>query len=205
MQANAANPINLLAPFGFTTAAQFLSGALPVSLQAIQVLSPNVRTPYSLQMSAGVEHQFGSNWTVSADYVHWRAYHDWIRGDANLNYNPATGYNLPPGTGRPNQAFTNILTFYTPNAAGSLFDSLQVGIGRRFAQNLSVSAAYTFSRPKDSTTSPFYFPNNPFDFAAEWANSPEDQRNTLTIASAYVWKWGISLSGSSHYGPGQAY
>lgn len=138
-------------------------------------------------MSIGVQQQVRKDWTVSADFVHWRVYHDWVRGDANLFYNPANGYNLNPSiAGRPNAKYTNIQTFYTSDTAGSLFDALQVGIQRRFANNLSASVAYTFSRLKDSTTGPFYFSNSPFNFAAEWANSPDDQRHTLTTSSAYT-------------------
>ncbi len=206
VQATKTTPINLLAPFGTTTAQQFLSGEVPINAQAIQPLAPNVRTPYSLQLSAGVEHQISKTWTVSGDYVHWRVYHDWIRNDANIFYNPATGYNENPSiSGRPNPAFTTIATFYTPNAAGSLFDALQIAIQHRLSRNASGAVAYTYSRLKDSTTSPFYYPNNPFDVAAEWANSPDDQRHTLTVSGSYQWKWGIALSGSYHYGSGQAY
>ena len=205
VQGTAAHPINLANPFGGVTGAQFLSGAVPVSAQAIQPLGPNVRTPYSLQLSAGLEHQFTRTLTVSADYVHFRVYHDWVRDDANLLYNPATGYNQNPSVaGRPNPAFTTIATFYTPDAAGSLYDGLQIGIQKRFAQNFSANAAYTLSRLKDSTTGPFYYPNNPFNIAGEWANSPDDQRNTLTVSGSYTAKWGIGLSGSVHYGSGQA-
>ena len=185
---------------------QFLSGAVPINAQAIQPLAPNVRTPFSLQLSAGIERQITNTWTVSGDYVHWRVYHDWVRDDANLFYNPATGYNQNPSLyGRPNSSFTTIATFYTPDAAGSLFDALQLSIQHRLSKNASGAVAYTFSRLKDSTTSPFYYPNNPFNIADEWANSPDDQRHTLTVSGAYQWKWGISLSGSYHFGSGQAY
>jgi hypothetical protein len=206
VQATKTVPINLLAPFGTTTGDQFLSGAVPINAQAIQPLAPNVRTPYSLQLSAGVEHQINKTWTASADYVHWRVYHDWIRDDANLFYDPTTGYNKNPSlAGRPNTAFTTIATFYTPDAAGSLFDALQIAIQHRLSRNATGAVAYTYSRLKDSTTSPFYYPNNPFNFAGEWANSPDDQRHTLTFSGSYQFKWGIALSGSYHYGSGQAY
>jgi hypothetical protein len=56
---------------------------------------------------------------------------------------------------------------------------------------------------KDSTTGAFYYPNNQFDLASEWGISPDNQTATLTVASAYQWKWGISLSGSFHFGSGQ--
>jgi hypothetical protein len=203
IQATAANPINLSAPFGSITGAQFLSGAVPISAQTIQPLAPNVHTPYSLQISGGVERQLSRTWTMSADYVHFRVYHDWERTDANLYFNPATGYALNPNLGRPNPNFVGILNFTTPAAAGSINDALQVQVQHRFSQSFSASAAYTLARLKDSTTGAFYYPNNQYDLAAEWANSPDNQTSTLTLAGAYQWKWGISLSGSFHFGSGQ--
>ena len=204
IQGTTANPINLQAPFGSVTGDQFLSGAVPVSAQTIQPLGPNVHTPYSLQMSIGVERQFSKTWNVSADYVHWRVYHDWIRADANLSFNPATGYPANPSTaGRPNASFVGILNFTTPDAAGSLYDGLHVSIQHRFSQNFSIATAYTLSHLKDSTTGPFYYPNNQFNVADEWAVSPDNQTHTMTIAGAYMFKWGISLSGSFHFGSGQ--
>ncbi|HWF10175.1 MAG TPA: carboxypeptidase regulatory-like domain-containing protein [Bryobacteraceae bacterium] len=203
VQATAGNPINLLAPFGNVTGAQFLSGAVPISAQTIQPLAPNVHTPFSFQMSAGVEQQITKTWTLTADYVHWRIYHDWIRTDANLFYNPATGYAVNPATARPNPNFVGILNFTTPDAAGSINDALQVSLQHRFSQGFTASAAYTLARLKDSTTGAFYYPNNQFDLASEWAVSPDNQYNTLTLAGSYVGKWGITLSGSFHYGSGQ--
>ena len=56
---------------------------------------------------------------------------------------------------------------------------------------------------KDSTTGPFYYPNNPFNLAAEWGPSPDNQTNTLTVAGTYtIWK-GVALSGQLHFGSGQ--
>jgi hypothetical protein len=203
IQATSGKPIDLLHPFGSVTGDQFLSGAVPVSAQTIQPLAPNVHTPYSLQFSGGVEQQFAKTWTMSADYVHFRVYHEWIRTDANVFYNPATGYMANPSLGRPNANFVGILNFTTPDAAGSLFDALQIGIQHRLKNGLTAQVAYTFSRLKDSTTGPFYYPNNQFNIADEWAQSPDNQTHTLTVASSYTWKYGLALSGSFHYGSGQ--
>ena len=199
----ATNPVNLSAPFGTVTGPQFLSGAVPVTAQTIQPLGPNVHTPYSLQLSGGVEHQLTKTWSLSADFVHFRVYHDWERTDANVFYNPATGYLANPSLGRPNPAFAGILNFVTPAAAGSIYNALQVSVQHRFSQSFSASAAYTLSHLKDSTTSPFYYPNNQMDLASEWATSPDNQTNTLTLAGSYTWKYGFAISGSFHYGSGQ--
>jgi hypothetical protein len=202
----AANPINLLAspnPFGYT-GQQFLAGQVPVSIQSIQPLGPGIRTPYSLQISGGVERQLPKNWTVSADFVDFRIYHDWLRDDANLYENLSTGYAENPATsGRPDPYYSNIKNFTTPNAAGSIYHALLVAVNHRFSQNFSAQAAYTLSHLKDSTTSPFGYPNNPFNLAGEWGPSPDNQANTLTLAGTYLVKWGITLSGQFHYGSGQ--
>jgi hypothetical protein len=202
----AANPINLLLspnPFGFSSS-QFLSGQVPVSIQSIQPLGPLVRTPYSLQLTGGIEHQLTKTWSFSADFVHFRIYHDWLRVDSNLYENLATGYAQNPSTfGRPDTTYSNIKAFTTPDGAGSIYNALQVAVNHRFSQNFSTQAAYTLSKLKDSTTGPFYYPNNEFNIDAEWANSPDNQTNTLTIAGAYLAKWGFNLSGQLHYGSGQ--
>jgi hypothetical protein len=201
---SATSPINLTAPFGSVTGAQFLSGAVLVSGQTIQPLGPDVHTPYSVQMSIGAEHQITNTWSLQADFVHWRVYRDWLRTDANLSFNPVTGYPVNPSTGgRPNAAYAGILNFTTPNAAGSLYNGLHVGVQHRFAKNFSVSMAYTLSHLKDSTTGAFYYPNNQFDLASEWAASPDNQTSALTTTGSYALKWGFSLSGSFHYGSGQ--
>ena len=88
---------------------------------------------------------------------------------------------------------------------GSIYDGLQMGLQRRLSSGLTMGAAYTFARLKDSTTSPFYVPNNPTNFAAEWANSPDDQRHTLALNGNYQWKWGLQGSLFYHFGSGQAY
>jgi hypothetical protein len=199
----AANPVNLANPFP-CTGSQYLSGACTASLQTIQPLAHNVQTPYSFQASGGIEHQLSRTWTLSADYTHFRIYHDWIRTDANLYYNPATGYPQNPTTfGRPNPAFSGILNFTTPAAAGSLNDALQVGVTHRFSQSFSVQLAYTYAYLKDSTTAAFYYPDDQMNLAREWGPSPDNQTNTLTVAGAYNWKWGLALSGAFHFGSGQ--
>jgi hypothetical protein len=201
--ATASNPINLLSPFNGVTGAQFLSGAVPVVAQQIQPLGPDVHTPYSFQLSGGVEHQISKSWSISADYVHFRIYRDWERVDSNVFYNPATGYAANPALGRPNPQYAGVLAFTTPNAAGALYNGLQVGVQHRFAQSFSASAAYTLMHEKDSDNGPFSYPNNQMDLASEWGTSTENQTHTLTMTGSYQWKWGISLSGTYHYGSGQ--
>src|SRR5260370_30364177 len=67
--------------------------------------------------------------------------------------------------------------------------------------------AYTYSRLKDSTESPFYYPNKPFvnGIHDEWANGLDDQRHTLTVTGDYAIKYGLSLSRLFHFGSPNAF
>jgi hypothetical protein len=219
------SPLNLQNPFpNGTTAAR----------QAVQPLGPNVATPYALQLSAGVQRALPLRTVITADYVHTRTYHDWIRLNSNLLQNPSNPQlNLSPSTkwtsGQQticpsvgvtqdssyttssfnvcSQAFTNINQFFTPDAAGAIYDALQLGVRQSSFHRFTSGVAYTYSRYKDSTESPFYYPNKPFisGIHDEWANAQDDQRHTLTVNGDYGWKYGPSLSGLFHYGSGNAF
>lgn len=220
-----AAPLNLTNPFPATTTAP---------RQAVQPLGPNVATPYSLQLSAGVQRELPFHTVLTADFVHTRVYHDWIRLNANLLSNPAnpiynlnastaytagTAINCPNGgvtvdatfgTGHSNvcaQAFTAVNQFFTPNDAGAIYDGLQLGVRQSLSHGFNSGVAYTFSRYKNSSESPFYYPNKPFisGIHDEWANAQDDQRNTLTVNGNFAWKYGLSMSGLFHYGSGNAF
>ena len=153
----------------------------PITSPAASGVAP--RTPRSFQASIGAEHQFGKDWTLSGDFVHWRVYNDWIRTDSNLVYNPATGYNINPTVvPRPNGALTTILNFTTPNAAGSLYDGLQMELRKRFSHGLTMGASYTLARLKDSTTGPFISPTTsttwPMSGPTQWTTSATRSRST---------------------------
>ncbi len=206
IQATPGHPINLLDPFNGVTGEQFLDGSVPVSLQTIQPLAPEVRTPYSVQFGGGVSHQIGSEWTLTADYVHWHVHHDWAREDENLYYNAATGYNCNPSTcGRPNSHYNAISAFQTPGWSRAQFNALQIGLQHPIAHHVSASVAYTLAKMMDSSTGAFYYANNQFNGADEWANSADDQRHTLQSAISYFLKYGFQLGGIFHYGSGNAY
>ena len=216
-------PLDLTNPFANTAT---------VPRQAVQPLGPNVATPWSLQISGGVQQDLPGRTSVTADFVHTRVYHDWVRLNSNLIQNPTNPqFNLSPATtyvaGTPvvcptggvtpdakqgtynvcAQAFTNVNQFFTPNGAGSIYDALQLGVRHALDHGFLAGLAYTYSRLKDSTESPFYYPNKPFTNGLhdEWANGQDDQRHTLTLTGDYNIRYGISLSGLFHFGSGNAF
>ena len=114
--------------------------------------------------SVGVQRELPFRTVITADYVHTRVYHDWIRLNSNLlqnpnnpefNYSPSTKY-IRQGTrsSAPRwrdsrqhtyttssfnvcaQAFTNVNQFFTPNDAGSIYDALQLGLRHSLSARL---------------------------------------------------------------------
>jgi len=215
-------PLNLTNPFGGNAATR----------QAVQPLGPNISVPWSLQISGGVQQVLPFATILTADYVHTVVYHDWERLNSNLIQNPNNPeFNLSPATkyvaGTPvvcpnngvtpdavqgtlnvcEQQFTNVNQWFTPHQAGSIYDALQMGLRHSVQHGVSAALAYTYSRLKDSTEAPTYYPNKPFTNGIhdEWANGQDDQRHTLTFSGAYAIKYGLSLSGLFHFGSGNAF
>jgi hypothetical protein len=172
--------------------------------------------------------------TLTADVVHTRTYHDWVRFQGNFltdpsnpqrNLNPTAA--LPSTLGRScgngsvaldtptsfatakqvcNQAFTNVQQFFTPPGSGSVYDGLQVGM-RKSSTKFNTALAYTWGRTKNSTEGPFYYPNKPFagNIKDEWANGTDDQRHSLTVNGEYKFRYGLSLSSLYRFGSGLAF
>jgi hypothetical protein len=56
-----------------------------------------VITPWSLQITAGVQQQLDRKTVLAADYIHTRVYRDWVRLNSNLIQNPNNPqFNLNP-------------------------------------------------------------------------------------------------------------
>ncbi|WP_263408979.1 TonB-dependent receptor [Terriglobus tenax] len=194
--------VDLNNPFNGKTAADFLANPTAY-VQSVQVMAPDVKTPWSAQATIGVQQVLFTDWTISADFVHTRTHSDWVRGDANLAQNPANGFNYDPSkTTRPNTKYTQILTFYTPNNVGAIYDGLQVGVQKRPSHHFVSGVAYTFSRMKDNSGSPFSYPNNPFDLSSEWSKSTDNQTHVLSANGNYDWKWGFHSGLLYRFGSG---
>lgn len=202
--------------------------------QAVQPLAQDAKTPYSLQASFGLQKELPARIMMSMDFVHTRAYKDWIRAQGNLLVDPTNsqralnqnsafvaGTPLNCGNGSVatvapatvtgakqvcNQAFTNVQQFFTPPGSGSVYDALQMSL-RKGGAKYTAAIAYTWGRTKNSTEGPFYYPNKPFlkDIKSEWANGTDDQRHSLTVNGEYRFPLGLSMSGLYRFGSGLAY
>ncbi len=132
---------------------------------------------YTDQVSIGFQKEFGRNFAVNADYVYMKG-NDLTR-EQNLNapqdlVNPGD----PPF---PEYGRFRLLT----TDGESWYSALQVGVQKRYSNNLMFTASYTYSEAED-TAADFYRiaePNNQFDLDAEKGPQAFDQRHLFAFST----------------------
>jgi hypothetical protein len=187
--------------------AAFLNGSVPLPAQSPRVILDSFRNPYTWQSSIGFQKQLNAVTGFEADLTHYSEYHDTRSIDANLFYNPATGYNALVSAGRPNPAYGQVLAF----TADGRKDQTQISTGftRRLQRRFQAGATYTLMLAMHDDGSLGYTSpseNNPFDYlSGEYATSTEFQRNTVRAWTLYQLPWGFSTSVSYFYGSGNRF
>lgn len=193
--------VNLLPgtlPPGGLTGTRALANPLPDVAPSIYSVQPGTWHSSSLQASAGIERELTPNLTASLNYLFARGRH--LPRTVNVNLLPPTvltAANAPSlgvdepvpqqlgrpvfGTARLNPAFDGV--FQLQPSAASTYHGVTVLLNRRLASELEWSAAYTWSRATDTASDFDEQPQNPYDPAAESADSRYDQRHRF-VASA---------------------
>ncbi len=194
---------NLLHPFNGASSAQILANPQAYT-QAIQVMASDVVTPWTAELSVGAQGELPGHVSVSADYLHNRTHHNWIRNDANVYYDSTTGFPKDPTIyGRPYSEYTNIKTFTTPRQVGAIYDALLVSVQKQLVRGLRGSVAYTLAREKDNDDyGPYFYANNPFNYSDGWGNSIDNQLHTIRANGNYQWRYGLRLGVLYNYGSG---
>ena len=211
-------PFELTNPFAGQQTSTFINNPGSV-FQAIQVMGAHIGTPWSGQMSIGVQQAIGYGLTGSVDYTYLHDHHDWTREDANLVEDPTTGWAKDnygsvtaacPNTCitsryNPNSHYSTIATFYTPTFVGSFMQNVLLNLQEQSRFGLNGGLSYTYGLEKDNSSSAFSYPSNQFNYQNEWANSVDDQRHTLTAHTDYQAKYHIRGGLLYHFGSGLAY
>lgn len=128
----------------------FPPGSTQKNTGTVNVNNPNRVVPRTEQASIGYERQFGPNLSAGVDYVHGRARDTFM----TLNLNPGLR-DLPVPTSplRRVHAAEFAAAVNTLVNAGSIdYDSLQLQVEKRLAQNYSVRGAYTLSYARGNSS-----------------------------------------------------
>ncbi|HUI85319.1 MAG TPA: TonB-dependent receptor [Candidatus Binatia bacterium] len=182
----------------------FLNQFLPVS--RLHFCDNNLQNPYTQQWNLGFEHDLGSGWLLSLDYIGSHTIH--IEQPVDLNA-PAPFIRTRPGQTRSVAAanatrpivpvpggFRQVLQYI--NAGSAWYDGLQVGIRKQLSRRLSALLTYTWSHDIN-TVEWDGTGQNPNDYgclvACEKATSLLNQTNRVSASATYQLPLGFMISG----------
>jgi len=106
------------------------------------LIDPAYKTPYALHVTGGVEHAFGDQWKLSANYTHEEGVHAFRR------YQYSAGYTLfsplySPDAATQQQYVPNIQVFRTDNR--SRYDGLSIHLQGNVSDRFNLVVNYTLS------------------------------------------------------------
>ena len=180
-----------------------------VSAASIQMLAPNLKTPYSEQGNIGIQRQLASDISINVSYIWSRGVQLYGVRDLNLptattNFtytidnasgSPVGTYTTPVITGkRPDTRYGTIA--YAENGVNSYYNGLAVQVNKRFTHGLQALVSYTWSHEIDDGQSYGESTNNLWlSGASYWLNNGNykadkgsgtlDQRHR--VALSWVW------------------
>lgn len=140
-------------------------GALPPSLTE---LSPNIRTPYSLQYGLSLERKVGENGTVSIGGRMNRGDDQYRSIDVNAPLGP--DYSV-----RPDPTLSQVRQIQSEGT--QIGSALDMNYRGRFNKRFTGFAWYTWSHYANNTDGFWFFPQNQRDPDAEWGPSSWERRN----------------------------
>jgi len=189
----------------------YLNQFLPVG--QLHFCDNNFQNPYTQQWNLGVEHDLGSGWLLSLDYIGSHTIH--IEQPVDLNA-PAPFIRTAPGQVRSAAAanatrpiipvpngYQQVLQYV--NAGAAWYDGLQVRITKQLTHRVSLLGTYTWSH-NINTVEWDGTGQNPNDYgclvACEKATSLLNQTNRASVSATYNLPLGFTLSGWMEAGSG---
>ena len=175
----------------------FTAGGAPQTLpNSIVRFAPDLRLPYDLQYSFGVETQLQKSTTFTATYVGMRGFDLFRSRDLNAPLPPLYIQRPDPETG----------TLREIESAGNLTsNALKLSVRTKISRFFNGMAQYTLSRSYDDTAGIAAFPANQYDLSGEWSRSSFDAPHFFYFYGAFTAPKSVSLGASLSVRSGQPY
>lgn len=145
-----------------------------------------LQTPYTDQISVGVQRLFGRSVGLTADVV--RALGHGLPIGMDLNYPDPVTHQRPS----PNTTLKQIIV--TETVAQSWYTGLQVGVRTRQMRGQAYSIAYTLSSSENDTDGSKAFPQDQGNIRGDRGPTPTDARHRLTAAGTLALPRGWMVS-----------
>ena len=177
-------------------------GELPTSElppRNVQVFDPNLRSPWTMQGSAGYVWSPLDDLAVSVDYVHSVGRNLIRRVDTNAPASVQAGAQRSvadaDGTRPIVPAAGGFRLIEEDQSSGrSTFDGLYVNARKRLRQRFAVDVAYTWSRVQNDTDDINFRPVDSREPEAEFGPSLNDRRHVLAIDGLVQLPWRIDVA-----------
>jgi hypothetical protein len=150
--------------------------------QTIYRLHPNLRAPYMLQASIGIERQLPGNSTIAVTYANTRALH--LLRSVNLA--------APlPGTATPVLP-ENVFEYESTGVMNQ--NQLITNFNTRFNRNFTLFSFYVLNKAKSDTDGEGTFPADPFNYRADYGRASNDTRHRFVLGGNIGTPWGLRLN-----------
>jgi outer membrane receptor protein involved in Fe transport len=158
------------------------------------IIDPNYKTPYAIHASAGVQHAFNANWTLSGDYIHEQGNH----GYRAYPYTAGTSLFAPNPANQDLVPDVNLFKSDNRSSFNALLLHLQGNVTNRFnlVANYTLSKAQTWGCVLGELfdyVNGVCDPLNPFR-AGDYGPSGEDVTSRFVLAGTVHIPGGFQVS-----------
>jgi len=168
----------------FPTAPAVTALAAFTAPQTTRLVSPDLRTPYTLQSAFSLERQLPFNFTASASFLYTRTLH--LLRSRNLNAPLPGGGGQPPGDRGPALAYES--------SGVHKQRQLIIGVNNFVGRRLNLFVNYILNQARSDTDGAETFPANTYDLRSEFGRSLLDVRHRLVLGGSINAPWGVSLN-----------
>jgi len=167
-------------------------GSLPTLPNSIGGIDSHIRNPYTVQISAGFEHQFVSGVTIEANYIRTAGHGNLVYEDVNLAQNAAGQFF------ERDSRFSVISMF--ENVGWIKYNGLQTRLAYQ-RNRLTIGSSYSLSKTtsNDNTNITGGSATNPLNLAIDIGPDNADRRHNLVSNIAYSLPWGFSIAALGTY------
>lgn len=141
----------------------------------ISRFASDIRNPYSIQYSFGVERQIDRQSTISVNYIASRGTKLYRSRDLNAP--------RPPCFGRPDPGMSVLRQF--ESSASQRTHGLDVTVRGRMTRFFNGTVQYALGSAKNDTGGINSFPADNYDLSSEWGRADFDQRHRLNLAGTF--------------------
>ena len=147
-------------------------GSLSTQPSSVVRLAADLRSPYTLQYSFGVEKELEKKTAFTANYVGLRGVKLFRSRDINAPFPPLYGQRPDPSIGILRQV---------ESSASMSGHALNLGIQGKVTRFFDGMIQYTLARTYDDTAGTGSFPANNYDVSGEWSRANSDARHGVYI------------------------